>query len=231
MSDKQLRKDLFSRLINADGTVNATGKTIGQWAAKKGYAFKQGGKILKGQAGLTPGNLIHSNQSPPTFFDYQKSGIIFDPNNNVDWGSTYNDGSTFMNYRQQYIDNWDKPEFAIIRQAYLDQLGSNNTDRLNGLNINDLSLDEFERITSDQKLGYGHNLWIPAFAEFQNNNAGNTNPNDGDDGVNPDNANPNEGTPNTGNENAPFNIGGQTVGNWTIGNPNNQTKRPIDWDY
>ena len=116
---------------------------------------KKGGKIVKGQDGLKPGDLVYNNTSSPSYFDYNRSGIKFN-GSNVDWTATYDPNSLYSKYRNIYLNNWDNPEFNVYKQAYLNQLSQGN----NNIDVNNLSKDEFARITNDQLLGYAHNLYV-----------------------------------------------------------------------
>lgn len=116
---------------------------------------KKGGKIVKGQDGLKPGDLVYNNTSSPSYFDYNRSGIKFN-GANVDWTATYDPNSLYSKYRNLYLSNWDNPEFNVYKQAYLNQLSQGN----NNIDVNNLSKDEFARITNDQLLGYAHNLYV-----------------------------------------------------------------------
>lgn len=118
--------------------------------------FKKGGKIIKGQYGLKPGDLVSNNTNTNPYFDYERTGIVFDKNRNVDWINTYKQGSTYDNYRNYYITNWNEDWFQNTKNAYLKQLSEGNDNK----DFSSLSLDEFKKITSDQDLGYGHNLYI-----------------------------------------------------------------------
>lgn len=116
---------------------------------------KKGGKIIKGQSGLKSGDLVYNNTSSPSYFDYNRSGIKFN-GSNVDWTATYDPNSLYSKYRNIYLNNWDNPEFNVYKQAYLNQLSQGN----NSIDVNNLSKDEFARITNDGLLGYAHNLYV-----------------------------------------------------------------------
>ena len=118
-------------------------------------AFKKGGKIVKGQNGLKPGDLVYNNTSSPSYFDYNRSGIKFN-GSNVDWTATYDPNNLYSKYRNVYLNNWDNPEFNVYKQAYLNQLSQGNSN----IDVNNLSKDEFARITNDGLLGYAHNLYV-----------------------------------------------------------------------
>ena len=118
-------------------------------------AFKKGGKIVKGQNGLKPGDLVYNNTSSPSYFDYNRSGIKFN-GSNIDWTATYDPNSLYSKYRNVYLNNWDNPEFNVYKQAYLNQLSQGNSN----IDVNNLSKDEFARITNDGLLGYAHNLYV-----------------------------------------------------------------------
>ena len=128
---------------------------LGNWMTKYDLRFKKGGKIIKGQNGLKPGDLVYNNTSSPSYFDYNRSGIKFN-GSNVDWTATYNPNSLYSKYRNIYLNNWDNPEFNVYKQAYLNQLSQGNSN----INVNNLSKDEFARITNDNLLGYAHNLYV-----------------------------------------------------------------------
>lgn len=130
-------------------------------------AFKQGGKIIKAQPGTKmPFGIFVTDSSSvdPNLFNYQKSGIQFN-DSNVDWTKTYGDG-TFMNYRQQYLNNWDNTAFKPVIDAYLAQLSKGN----NNVDLSNFSKEDFARLTQDQKLGYAHNLYTDAFANYLKSN-------------------------------------------------------------
>lgn len=128
---------------------------LGNWMTKYNLRFKQDGKIIKGQNGLKPGDLVYNNTSSPSYFDYNRSGIKFN-GSNVDWTATYDPNSLYSKYRNIYLNNWNNPEFNVYKQAYLNQLSQGN----NNIDINNLSKDEFARITNDNLLGYAHNLYV-----------------------------------------------------------------------
>lgn len=143
----------FTKLFN---NLNKTGKDAAQRVKLfDSFKFKQGGKIIKGQNGLKPGDLVYNNTSSPSYFDYNRSGIKFN-GSNVDWTATYDPNSLYSKYRNVYLNNWDNPEFNIYKQAYLNQLSQGNSN----IDVNNLSRDEFARITSDGLLGYAHNLYV-----------------------------------------------------------------------
>lgn len=153
LTDKKAFNELMSKVASLSGypsyasAVNA----IPSW-----FKFKQGGKIIKGQYGLKPGDLIFNNTNTNPYFDYERTGIVFDKNGNVDWINTYKQGSTYDNYRNFYINNWNQDWFQNTKNSYLKQLSEGNDNK----DFSNLSLDEFNRITSDQNLGYAHNLYI-----------------------------------------------------------------------
>lgn len=118
------------------------------------FKFQKGG-IINAQGGLKPGDLVYNNTNSNPYFDYEKAGILFN-GSNVDWTKTYDKNGIFNAYRNYYIKHWNDASFNPYKQKYLQQLSQNN----NNIDINNLSLDEFERITSDQNLGYAHNLYI-----------------------------------------------------------------------
>lgn len=128
---------------------------LGNWMTKYNLRFKKGGKIVKGQNGLKPGDLVYNNTSSPSYFDYNRSGIKFN-GSNVDWTATYDPNSLYSKYRNVYLNNWDNPEFNVYKQAYLNQLSQGNSN----IDVNNLSKDEFARITYDNLLGYAHNLYV-----------------------------------------------------------------------
>jgi len=128
---------------------------LGNWMTKYDLRFKKGGKIVKGQNGLKPGDLVYNNTSSPSYFDYNRSGIKFN-GSNVDWTATYDPNSLYSKYRNIYLNNWNNPEFNIYKQAYLNQLSQGNSN----IDVNNLSKDEFARITNDGLLGYAHNLYV-----------------------------------------------------------------------
>lgn len=144
-------QNLVSKISSSAGfaTPELVIKAIPTW-------LKQGGKIIKGQYGLKPGDLIFNNTNTNPYFDYERTGIVFDKNGNVDWINTYKQGSTYDNYRNFYINNWNQDWFQNTKNAYLNQLSQGNSNK----DFSNLSLDEFKRITSDQNLGYAHNLYI-----------------------------------------------------------------------
>ena len=151
--------DLFKKLSTL------TGDAAGRVRAIDAFKFKQGGKIVKAQPGtkMPFGTFVTDNSSTdPNLYDYQRSGIQFN-GSNVDWTKTYGNG-TFMDYRQQYLDNWDNPAFKAVRDAYLVQLSKGN----NNVDLSKFTKDDFARLTQDQKLGYAHNLYIEPFAEYLN---------------------------------------------------------------
>lgn len=142
-----------------------------------------------------PFTLVMNNTSTNPYFDYERGGIKFDSDGNVDWKATYDTNSDYMKYRKYYIDNWNNPEFQAAKQAYLRQLqekgvksGSLNisyirTDPETGKSVSinpdaydlndptisqiyDMSLDEFERLTNDKRLGYAHDLYNDAFGRI-----------------------------------------------------------------
>lgn len=127
---------------------------LGNWMTKYNLRFKKGG-IIKAQGGLKPGDLVYNNTNTNPYFDYEKAGILFN-GSNVDWTKTYDKSGIFNAYRNYYINHWNDQSFSPYKQKYLQQLSQNN----NNIDVNNLSLDEFERITSDQNLGYAHNLYI-----------------------------------------------------------------------
>ena len=130
-------------------------------------AFKKGGKIIKAQPGtkFPYGKFVTDESSvDPNLFNYQKSGIQFN-GSNVDWTKTYDNG-TFMNYRQQYLNNWDNAAFKPVIDAYLAQLSKGN----NNVDLSNFSKEDFARLTQDQKLGYAHNLYTDAFANYLKSN-------------------------------------------------------------
>lgn len=144
-------QNLVSKISSSAGfaTPELAIKAIPTW-------LKQGGKIIKGQYGLKPGDLIFNNTNTNPYFDYERTGIVFDKNGNVDWINTYKQGSTYDNYRNFYINNWNQDWFQNTKNSYLKQLSEGNDNK----DFSNLSLDEFKRITSDQNLGYAHNLYI-----------------------------------------------------------------------
>lgn len=130
-------------------------------------AFKQGGKIIKAQPGtkMPFGTFVQDKSlADPNLYDYSKSGIQFN-GSNVDWTKTYGNG-TFMNYRQQYLNNWDNATFKPVIDAYLAQLSKGN----NNVDLSNFSKEDFARLTQDQKLGYAHNLYTDAFANYLKSN-------------------------------------------------------------
>ena len=136
---------------------------LGNWMTKYNLRFKQGGKIIKAQPGtkMPFGTFVTDSSSvDPNLFNYQKSGIQFN-DSNVDWTKTYGDG-TFMNYRQQYLNNWNNAAFKPVIDAYLAQLSKGN----NNVDLSNFSKEDFARLTQDQKLGYAHNLYTDAFANY-----------------------------------------------------------------
>ena len=140
---------------------------LGNWMTKYNLRFKQGGKIIKAQPGtkFPYGKFVIDESSvDPNLFNYQKSGIQFN-GSNVDWTKTYDNG-TFMNYRQQYLNNWDNATFKPVIDAYLAQLSKGN----NNVDLSNFSKEDFARLTQDQKLGYAHNLYTDAFANYLKSN-------------------------------------------------------------
>lgn len=130
-------------------------------------AFKKGGKIIKAQSGtkFPYGKFVTDNSSvDPNLFNYQRSGIQLN-GSNVDWTKTYGNG-TFMDYRQQYLNNWDNAAFKPVIDAYLAQLSKGN----NNVNLSNFSKEDFARLTQDQKLGFAHNLYTDAFANYLKSN-------------------------------------------------------------
>ena len=105
-----------------------------------------------------------NNTNTNPYFDYERGGIKFDTNGNVDWNATYDTNSDYMKYRQYYIDNWNNDSFKDVKQAYLNQLATKG--RKSGTVPMDMSLDEFERLTYDRRLGYAHDLYNDAFGRI-----------------------------------------------------------------
>ena len=154
-------REMIIQHVNNDRYYHGTGidDFISHWNLK----FKQGGKIVRAQSGtkMPFGTFITDNSSSdPNLYDYQRSGIQFN-GSNVDWSKTYGNG-TFMNYRQQYLNNWDNPAFKTVKDAYIAQLSQGN----NNVDLTNFSKDDFARLTQDQKLGYAHNLWTDAFKNY-----------------------------------------------------------------
>lgn len=114
------------------------------------------------QSTTQPYTLVMNNTNTNPYFDYERGGIKFDSNGNVDWNATYDTNSDYMKYRKYYIDNWNKDSFKDVKQAYLNQLATKG--RKSGTVPMDMSLDEFMRITNDKRLGYAHDLYTDAFA-------------------------------------------------------------------
>lgn len=114
------------------------------------------------QSTTQPYTLVMNNTNTNPYFDYERGGIKFDSNGNVDWNATYDTNSDYMKYRQYYIDNWNKDSFKDVKQAYLNQLARKG--RKAGTVPMDMSLEEFMRITNDKRLGYAHDLYTDAFA-------------------------------------------------------------------
>lgn len=114
------------------------------------------------QSTSQPYTLVMNNTNTNPYFNYERGGIKFDSKGNVDWKTTYDTNSDYMKYRQYYIDNWNNPEFATVKNAYLNQLATKG--RKSGTVPMDMSLDEFMRITNDKRLGYAHDLYTDAFA-------------------------------------------------------------------
>ena len=148
--------------------LNKTGKNAAQRVKLfDSFKFQQGGKIIKAQPGtkFPYGKFVTDSSSvDPNLFNYQKSGIQFN-GSNVDWTKTYDNG-TFMNYRQQYLNNWDNTAFKPVIDAYLAQLSKGN----NNVDLSNFSKEDFARLTQDQKLGYAHNLYTDAFANYLKSN-------------------------------------------------------------
>lgn len=150
--------DLFKKLATLTGDATGRVRTIDS------FKFKKGGKIIKAQNGVkwNPGDLVMDNNLiDPNLYDYQSHGISFN-GSNVDWAKTYAKNSQFDQMRQNYINNWNNPEFNSVKQAYLNQLSSNN----NNIDVSDFSLDDFKKYTSDQKLGWAHKLNTDAYKQF-----------------------------------------------------------------
>ena len=140
---------------------------IDDYIKRFNLSFKQGGKIIKAQPGtkMPFGTFVQDKSlADPNLYDYSKSGIQFN-DSNVDWTKTYGDG-TFMNYRQQYLNNWDNAAFKPVIDAYLAQLSKGN----NNVDLSNFSKEDFARLTQDQKLGYAHNLYTDAFANYLKSN-------------------------------------------------------------
>ena len=110
-----------------------------------------------------PYTLVMNNTNTNPYFNYERGGIKFDSNGNVDWKATYDANSDYMKYRKYYIDNWNKDSFKDVKQAYLNQLAKKG--RKSGTVPMDMSLDEFMRLTYDKRLGYAHDLYTDAFAD------------------------------------------------------------------
>lgn len=110
-----------------------------------------------------PYTLVMNNTNTNPYFNYERGGIKFDSNGNVDWKATYDTNSDYMKYRQYYIDNWNKDSFKDVKQAYLNQLARKG--RKSGTVPMDMSLDEFKRITNDERLGYAHDLYTDDFGK------------------------------------------------------------------
>ena len=136
---------------------------LGKWMTKYNLRFKKGGKIIKAQPGvsLKPGDFVMDNDLNDNLYDYQKHGIILN-GNNIDWDKTYKVGSDFDTMRQVYITNWDDPDFANVKQAYINQLSSNN----NNIDLTNFSLQNFRDYTSDGKLGWAHKLRTKAYDDY-----------------------------------------------------------------
>ena len=137
---------------------------LGNWMTKYNLRFKQGGKIVKAQNGVkwNPGDLVMDNNlADPNLYNYQSHGISFN-GSNVDWTKTYATNSQFNQMRQNYINNWNKPEFNNVKQAYLNQLSSNN----NNIDVSSFSLEDFKNYTSDRKLGWAHKLNTNEYKQF-----------------------------------------------------------------
>ena len=158
-------REMIQHHINQDRLFHGFG--IDDYIKRFNLSFKQGGKIIKAQPGTKmPFGIFVTDSSSidPNLFNYQKSGIQFN-DSNVDWTKTYGDG-TFMNYRQQYLNNWDNATFKPVIDAYLAQLSKGN----NNVDLSNFSKEDFARLTQDQKLGYAHNLYTDAFANYLKSN-------------------------------------------------------------
>ena len=150
---------LFKKLSTLTGDPVKRVRTIDT------FKFKQGGKIVKAQGGTKIfGDYL--NTFEPTAdknpWDLNKNGIILNNDNTVNWNQTYAKGSTYDQLRTIYQENWNNPLFAPVKQAYIKQLSANNPE----LGIKDLTLDQFNQITSDQNLGWGHNLFNDAYESW-----------------------------------------------------------------
>lgn len=155
-------KELLSKVASQSGFSNYAKvvESLPNW-----LKFKQGGKIVKAQGGTKIfGDYL--NTFEPTAdknpWDLNKNGIILNNDNTVNWNQTYAKGSTYDQLRTIYQENWNNPLFAPVKQAYIKQLSANNPE----LGIKDLTLDQFNQITSDQNLGWGHNLFNDAYESW-----------------------------------------------------------------
>ena len=190
LTDKKTFNELMSKVASLSGypsyasAVNAIpswfkfkkgGKIIkaqnGDWTGYWGDPTKAFSQTidtrpfpLRVPASITsqPYTLVMNNTNTNPYFNYERGGIKFDSNGNVDWKATYDTSGNYWKYRQYYIDNWDNPEFKAVKDAYLNQLASKG--RKSGTVPMDMSLDEFMRITNDYCLGYAHDLYTDAFA-------------------------------------------------------------------
>ena len=156
-------RDMIQKHINADRYFHGSG--IDDYMRQLNLSFKQGGKIIKAQDGAYM--LIKNNNKTGQLYDYDRAGIIFDTNGNVNWEKTYNDPSSmFKRYRDYYIANWDKDFFKDAKKEWWQQLKDNGLKT--GELPENMSLNEFKRITSDQNLGFAHNLYTNAFDKVYN---------------------------------------------------------------
>ena len=138
-------------------------KVFNQTIDTRPFPLRVPDAISTTQSTTQPYTLVMNNTNTNPYFDYERGGIKFDSNGNVDWNATYDTNSDYMKYRKYYIDNWNNPEFATVKNAYLNQLATKG--RKSGTVPMDMSLDEFERITNDKRLGYAHDLYTDDFGK------------------------------------------------------------------
>ena len=141
---------------------------------RKANRYAKGGKLGNLFAGtgdspntLIPGYLWYDNDGNNTDNRiYSQNYINLNGDGTVNWESTYAPNSGFSRLRNYYINNWDNPSFKPYRDAYLNRLSSNNSN----IDLSKFTLDDFKRITSDRKWGYGHELNVNGLENFMNPN-------------------------------------------------------------
>ena len=141
---------------------------------RKANRYAKGGKLGNLFAGtgdspntLIPGYLWYDNDGNNTDNRiYSQNYINLNDDGTVNWESTYAPNSGFSRLRNYYINNWDNPSFKPYRDAYLNRLSSNNSN----IDLSKFTLDDFKRITSDRKWGYGHELNVNGLENFMNPN-------------------------------------------------------------